>query len=131
MMVPMTMEIQAYRFELDPNNGTRSRWRRMRGRPVRVQLGSGRVESRLEARRVVVALAVRQGRGQPRRRGGQQGLVGPITWSLPALRREWNRAKAEVAPWWAENSKEAYSSGLDALARVLSATVSERPGGGG
>jgi putative transposase len=28
------------------------------------------------------------------------------------LRRAWNRAKHQVAPWWAENSKEAYSSGL-------------------
>jgi putative transposase len=28
------------------------------------------------------------------------------------LRRAWNAAKHEVAPWWAENSKEAYSSGL-------------------
>ena len=40
-------------------------------------------------------------------------------WSLPALRREWNRNKATVAPWWAENSKEAYSSGLAALAAAL------------
>ncbi|MFL6266870.1 MAG: IS607 family element RNA-guided endonuclease TnpB [Actinomycetes bacterium] len=42
-----------------------------------------------------------------------------VPWTLPALRREWNRAKAAVAPWWADNSKEAYSSGLDALARGL------------
>jgi len=42
-----------------------------------------------------------------------------VPWTLPALRREWNRAKAAVAPWWAQNSKEAYGSGLDALARGL------------
>jgi putative transposase len=42
-----------------------------------------------------------------------------VPWTLPALRREWNRAKHQVAPWWAENSKEAYSSGLDGLARGL------------
>jgi putative transposase len=42
-----------------------------------------------------------------------------VPWTLPALRREWNRAKYEVAPWWAENSKEAYSSGLDGLAHAL------------
>jgi putative transposase len=42
-----------------------------------------------------------------------------VPWTLPELRREWNRAKDEVAPWWAENSKEAYNSGLDALARAL------------
>jgi len=42
-----------------------------------------------------------------------------VPWTLPELRREWNRAKHQVAPWWAENSKEAYNSGLDALARAL------------
>jgi putative transposase len=42
-----------------------------------------------------------------------------VPWTLPELRREWNRAKDDVAPWWRENSKEAYNSGLDALARAL------------
>ena len=42
-----------------------------------------------------------------------------VPWTLPTLRRAWNRAKDGVAPWWAENSKEAYSSGLDALASGL------------
>ena len=32
---------------------------------------------------------------------------------------EWNSAKSTIAPWWSENSKEAYSSGLDGLARAL------------
>ncbi|EIV94237.1 IS607 family element RNA-guided endonuclease TnpB [Frankia sp. QA3] len=40
----------------------------------------------------------------------------PVPWALPALRREWNWAKATAAPWWAECSKEAYSAGLDQLA---------------
>src|SRR4029453_15385065 len=42
-----------------------------------------------------------------------------VPWTLPALQREGNRAKPSVAPWWAENSKEAYKSGLNALARAL------------
>jgi putative transposase len=42
-----------------------------------------------------------------------------VPWTLVELRREWNRAKHQVAPWWQENSKEAYNSGLDALARAL------------
>jgi putative transposase len=42
-----------------------------------------------------------------------------VLWILPELRREWNRAKPEVAPWWAENPKEAYSSGLERLTRAL------------
>ena len=47
------------------------------------------------------------------------GQAVEVPWTLPALRREWNRCKVTVAPWWAENSKEAYGSGLDALARGL------------
>jgi putative transposase len=42
-----------------------------------------------------------------------------VPWTLPALRREWNLAKHKDAPWWRENSKEAYNTGLDALARAL------------
>ncbi len=41
-------------------------------------------------------------------------------WSLQALRRRWNQVKVEVAPWWAENSKECYSSGIDDLVTALS-----------
>jgi transposase len=51
-----------------------------------------------------------------------------VPWTLPALRREWNRAKAAVAPWWAENSKEAYSSGLDGLARGLRSWADSKQG---
>ena len=50
------------------------------------------------------------------RAAGQEVVV---PWTLAALRREWNRAKEQVAPWWADNSKECYSSGLDGLARAL------------
>jgi putative transposase len=42
-----------------------------------------------------------------------------LPWTLPALQREWNRAKYVAAPWWRENSKEAYKSGLEALVRAL------------
>jgi putative transposase len=42
-----------------------------------------------------------------------------VGWDLGSLRWAWNRAKDEVAPWWAQNSKEAYSSGLTDLARAL------------
>jgi putative transposase len=42
-----------------------------------------------------------------------------VGWDLASLRWAWNRAKGEVAPWWADNSKEAYSSGLADLAQAL------------
>jgi putative transposase len=44
------------------------------------------------------------------------------------LRKEWNRLKDEFAPWWRENSKEAYNSGLDALARALKGYFDSRGG---
>lgn len=46
-------------------------------------------------------------------------------WSLYGLRRWWNASKDTLAVgengviWWSENSKEAYSSGLEALAKGL------------
>ncbi|KFI52823.1 IS607 family element RNA-guided endonuclease TnpB [Bifidobacterium callitrichos] len=46
-------------------------------------------------------------------------------WSLYALRRWWNANKDTLAvdkdgvPWWRENSKEAYNSGLEALSNAL------------
>jgi putative transposase len=35
-----------------------------------------------------------------------------VDWDLASLRWVWNRAKDTVAPWWANNSKERYSSAL-------------------
>ncbi|MGI9081026.1 MAG: IS607 family element RNA-guided endonuclease TnpB, partial [Thermoleophilaceae bacterium] len=60
------------------------------------------------------------------RRGAGEDVEVP--WTLPALRREWNRAKDEAAPWWPENSKEAACSGLDGLARALRAFSDSRKG---
>jgi putative transposase len=59
---------------------------------------------------------------------GEDSLTPKLGWSLPALRREWNARKNELAPWWRENSKEAYNSGLDALARGLEAWSKSRTG---
>ncbi|BBZ05306.1 hypothetical protein MCHIJ_47430 [Mycolicibacterium chitae] len=51
-----------------------------------------------------------------------------LGWSLPALRKVWNQRKDSCAPWWAENSKEAYNTGLDGLARGLDAWSKSRKG---
>jgi putative transposase len=40
-------------------------------------------------------------------------------WSLPKLRKTWNQIKGVVARWWQANSKEAYNTGMDGLARAL------------
>jgi putative transposase len=55
-------------------------------------------------------------------------LTPAVSWSAYGLRRAWNAAKQDVAPWWAENSKEAYSSGLANLAAALSNWSSARSG---
>ena len=45
-----------------------------------------------------------------------------------ASQREWNRTKDQTAPWWPENSKEAYKSGVDGLARALKHWSDSRAG---
>jgi putative transposase len=59
---------------------------------------------------------------------GEADLTPTQGWSLPALRRTWNLRKHAAAPWWAEHSKEAYNTGLDALARALGAWAMSRAG---
>ena len=55
-------------------------------------------------------------------------------WSFYSLRKWWNANKDTLAvnmdgaSWWAENSKEAYSSGLEALAKGLSNWAKSRKG---
>jgi putative transposase len=91
---------QAYRFALDPT--------------PRQQ---GRLASHTGAARFAFNWGLALVRERLDRRNAGEDVQVP--WSLFELRREWNRAKGAVAPWWAANSKEAYSSGLDGLARAL------------
>ncbi|MFJ9363140.1 IS607 family element RNA-guided endonuclease TnpB [Nocardia sp. NPDC101769] len=44
-----------------------------------------------------------------------------INLSAYSLRKAWNLEKDVIAPWWAENSKEAYASGLAQLADAFAA----------
>lgn len=91
---------QAFRVALDPSP-----------RMERV------LASHVGARRLVFnwGLALVKERLDARARGENVA----VPWTLPALRREWNQAKATIAPWWPNNSKEAYSSGLAGLAAAL------------
>jgi putative transposase len=58
----------------------------------------------------------------------EQDLTPSQGWSLAKLRKTWNARKDEVAPWWQANSKEAYNSGLDGLARALQNWSTSRSG---
>ena len=96
----MATVTQAYRFALDPTPTQRGALASHCGAArVTYNWGLALVKTHLDQHRI--DLGVR------------------VPWTLPELRREWNRAKDEVAPWWPENSKEAYSSGLDGLAGAL------------
>ncbi|MDA8269636.1 MAG: IS607 family element RNA-guided endonuclease TnpB [Actinomycetota bacterium] len=120
---------QAYRFELDPNDKCRSKLASHAGAArFAYNWGVSLVSDHLAARRALVVLAIWQGAGREDAECWADGLLGPLPWTLPALRRAWNQAKVAVAPWWAENSKEAYNSGLDALARGLDAWSKSRRG---
>jgi putative transposase len=96
----MATVLQAYRFALDPTPRQQ--------RSLASHTGAARFAYNWGLELVTTRL--------DQRRAGQDVQV---PWTLPDLRLEWNRAKHDVAPWWAENSKEAYNSGLDALARAL------------
>ncbi|WPD18275.1 IS607 family element RNA-guided endonuclease TnpB [Thermaerobacter composti] len=101
--------LQAYRFALDPTpRQERALASHVGARRFAFNWGLALVKERLEAR--------------------ARGEDVEVPWTLPALRREWNRQKHRVAPWWRENSKEAYSSGLDGLARALQNWSKSRQG---
>ncbi|MET0995725.1 MAG: IS607 family element RNA-guided endonuclease TnpB [Mycobacterium sp.] len=107
--VPEGWVAQAYRFALDPT-------------PAQVSM----LESHCGAARFVfnhmlgVVKANLDQRSAERSYGvAEQDLTPAQGWSLAQLRKTWNARKDEVAPWWPANSKEAYNSGLDGLARAL------------
>jgi IS605 OrfB family transposase len=110
--------IQAYRYALDLTPGQE--------RAVLAHAGAARVAYNWALARVK---AVMDQRFAERTYGvPEDQLTEPISWSLPALRKAWNAAKADVAPWWAEYSKEAFNTGLDALARALKNWADSRSG---
>jgi putative transposase len=45
--------------------------------------------------------------------------VAALPWNFYQLRKQWNQAKDEVAPWWRACSKEAYASGIADLVAAL------------
>ena len=111
--------IQAYRFALDLNPGQE--------RAVKAHVGAARVAHNWALARVK---AVMDQRAAERSYGVPDELLTPsLPWSLAGLRKAWNAAKAEAAPWWGEVSKEAFNTGLDALARGLKNWADSRKGG--
>jgi transposase len=87
----MATVLQAYRFALDPTP-------RKQG-SLASHTGAALFAYNWSLELVTIRL--------DQRRAGEDVQV---PWTLAELRREWNRAKHQVAPWWQQNSKEAYSS---------------------
>ena len=109
---------QAFRFELDPNNRTMANLASHAGASrFAYNWGLALVKERLEQRDRIRKTALKELLTDDQMEALARTINVP--WSLYALRKEWNHQKASVAPWWKENSKESYSSGLDALARAL------------
>ncbi len=116
--VPDGWTAQAYRFALDPTSAQL--------RALASHAGGARF-----AHNHMLALvkAVTDQRVAERSYGIAEAELTPtLGWSLPALRKVWNQRKPSCAPWWAENSKEAYNTGLDGLARGLDAWSKSRTG---
>jgi putative transposase len=110
--------IQAYRFALDLTPGQE--------RDMLAHAGAARVAHNWALAR---AKAVMDQRAAERSYGVPDELLTPsLSWSLAGLRQAWNAAKPVVAPWWAEVSKEAFNTGLDALARGLKNWADSRSG---
>ncbi|WP_396899527.1 IS607 family element RNA-guided endonuclease TnpB [Mycolicibacterium sp.] len=55
-------------------------------------------------------------------------LTPALNWSFYSLRKQWNQIKGDVAPWWSDNSKEAYANGIANLAAALSNWSTSRSG---
>lgn len=112
------MTSRAYRFALDPTP-TQARDLSRHGGAARVAYNWG----------LSIAKAALAQREAERSYGiGEDGLTPYFGWSRFALRKAWNQVKGEVAPWWAECSKEAYGTGLDQLARALNNWSDSRKG---
>jgi putative transposase len=101
--------VQAYRFALDPSPAQE--------RALLSHCGAARVAYNWG----LAAVKANLGQREAEKSYGiaPEDLTPLAPWNLPGLRRAWNQVKDQVAPWWAENSKEAYNTGLDALARAL------------
>ncbi|GAA3918325.1 IS607 family element RNA-guided endonuclease TnpB [Actinoplanes auranticolor] len=109
---------QAYRFALDLTVAQE--------RAVLAHAGAARVAHNWALARLK---AVMDQRGAERSYGVPGELLTPsLSWSLPAFRKACNAAKDNVAPWWPEVSKEAFNTGLDALARGLKNWADSRNG---
>jgi putative transposase len=99
--IPDGWGARGFRFEVEPTIGQ-----------------SALIAQHFGARRFAYNWALSQVKANLDARAVDQA-VAPLAWNLPAIRREWNRAKDQVAPWWRACSKEAYAAGIADLVVAL------------
>ncbi|MFI1701474.1 IS607 family element RNA-guided endonuclease TnpB [Streptomyces bobili] len=100
---------RAYRFALDPAPGQVGALLRHAGAArVAFNWGLARVKANLSQREAERSYGI-----------AEDELTPSVSWSMYSMRKAWNEVKDDVAPWWAECSKEAYATGLDRLATSL------------
>lgn len=105
----MSTVLQAYRFALDPNPEQDDALRsHCGGQRYTYNWGLAQVKANLGQRDAERSYGI-----------ADQDLTPSLSWSAYSLRKTWNQTKNDIAPWWAENSKEAYSCGLSNLATAL------------
>jgi putative transposase len=89
-VVPQGWVARGFRFEVQPTSN---------GQPALIRQHFG-------ARRFAYNWAMAEVKANLDARAADPA-VPPLAWNLPALRKRWNQAKHEVAPWWRGCSKEA------------------------
>ncbi|MEU9074007.1 IS607 family element RNA-guided endonuclease TnpB [Kitasatospora sp. NPDC048538] len=99
----------AYRFALDPTP--------RQAHELLRHCGAARVAFNWALAQVKANLSQREAE----RSYGLAGddLTPVFGWSMYSMRKAWNLAKDDAAPWWRECSKEAYATGLEQLATGL------------
>jgi IS605 OrfB family transposase len=106
---PVTGTLQAYRFALDPTpTQARDLCSHAGAARYAYNWGLAQVKANLGQREAETSYGI-----------GKDDLTPSLPWSAYCLRDSWNAAKATTAPWWADNSKEAYANGLANLATAL------------
>jgi IS605 OrfB family transposase len=100
---------QAYRFALDPTPAqARNLARHCGAARVAYNWGLAQVKANFRQREAERSYGV-----------AEDELTPALNWSMYSLRKAWNQAKGEAAPWWAECAKDSYATGLGQLALAL------------
>jgi putative transposase len=108
--------LQAYRFALDPTDGQVAALNSHCGaQRFAYNWGLRLIQANLNQREAERSYGI-----------ADRQLTPAVNLTAYGLRKAWNLAKENDAPWWRENSKEAYSSGLANLAAAMTAWTKSR-----